>query len=75
MPTKTDLPLSSKLINRMLVLLVVFLAILAGYFHAKYSNLERINSRLLAKYQVALQLADDLELALSELSTKSAETK
>ena len=48
-------PVSITIVNRMLVVLIVLLTILAGYFHARMSNELRITQRLLSKYQSCMQ--------------------
>lgn len=58
-------PINGVVINRLLVVIVVLLALLAGYFHARYTNEEKLYNRLLNKY-VDLQDQLDAAQALNE---------
>ena len=44
------LPIDQVVVNRVLIIVVVLLALLAGYFHARYTNQEKLYTRLLNKY-------------------------
>ncbi len=54
-------PFSYLFINRLLVIIIIGLAILAGYFHARMSNEARIANRLLSKYQTCQNSLTQME--------------
>ncbi len=74
MPKNTQFqPLPILMVNRILIVIVIGLAILAGYFHARMSNEIRISERLLSNYQTCQQALVNLADADDQPAVESLE--